>query len=143
MVPEKSLYRPILMDFRQENYDLFEEFPPVQSPNNSKKIDLVFKDRDKNHLIAIEVKMSDWKRALKQALLNTTYCHYSYIAMPKRTVAILNKEIFKESGIGVIAVHEDNCKVVVKPKFSRSTPMVKKCSYTFDLMHKKRTLPKR
>lgn len=55
---------------------------------------------------SFEVKLSDWKGALKQAQLNKTACEYSYVALwsRKANAAIENLHEFTNRKIGLILI---------------------------------------
>lgn len=58
-----------------------------------------------NNLIAVEVKVADWKKAISQAIRNTVFTHRSFVALPtsaaERAAQDLNLNRF---GIGVISI---------------------------------------
>ena len=81
-----------------------------------KKIDMVtLKNR---RLISIEVKISNWKKALQQAYSNMYVFDYSYVALWHKTVPNVDLEIFKDLGIGILEVNE-SCNEVIKAKRSK------------------------
>lgn len=66
-----------------------------------------------DHVVAIEAKLSDWRRALGQAVLNTSVVDRSYVAMWEgRIPAILLVEA-KKYRVGVIAVSHHRLYIVV------------------------------
>lgn len=74
-------------------------------------------------VISIEVKVSDWRKALQQAARNRIFSNKSYIALPYRVAARVRHETsFAERGIGVLGVQDDaNVRIIrqartVKPK---------------------------
>jgi hypothetical protein len=73
-----------------------------------KRIDIVIQ-RD-TITSSFEVKLTDWKGALKQAQLNKTACEYSYVALwtQKAAVAIDNIHEFTSRKIGLILVDKDS-----------------------------------
>jgi hypothetical protein len=64
------------------------------------------------NIFAIEVKLTQWKRALGQARLNTFYADRSYIALwePRLHNKILDEAA--QHGIGVIGVHRSGMTIV-------------------------------
>jgi hypothetical protein len=56
-------------------------------------------------VIAIEVKVSDWRKATHQAIRNTIVAHRSYVALPS-TVAyrVRDEELIQSFGIGILSV---------------------------------------
>jgi hypothetical protein len=74
-----------------------------------KKIDLVVKSDIHNEIWAIEVKVKDWKTALRQANLNSIACNLSFVAIwhEYANAALKNKSRFEELGIGLMVVDKD------------------------------------
>lgn len=71
-----------------------------------KRIDLiVYSDAGSS---AIEVKLSDWRGALRQASLNKTACEESYVAIwhKKASAAIENLQEFTAHKVGLIIVND-------------------------------------
>ena len=54
-------------------------------------------------LIAIEAKLSDWRRALHQAYRNTCFAHRSFVLLPQRTAfkALTFLAEFERRGVGL------------------------------------------
>ena len=66
-------------------------------------------------VIAIEVKVDNWQRALSQALRNRTFAHRSFIALPVEVAARVRRAPpLLQSGIGVIAIAADGGATVMK-----------------------------
>ena len=59
--------------------------------------------------VAVEMKMSDWRRALQQASAYTMFSVRSYVAMPSRKQGVILRRIreFRGSGIGVLIIRND------------------------------------
>jgi hypothetical protein len=66
--------------------------------------------KDDEIKVAIEMKLSNWQRALYQAIIYTTFTNKSYVAMPQKKEKIIKKNIdeFKRWGIGVLLVGHNN-----------------------------------
>jgi predicted RecB family endonuclease len=82
-----------------------------------KRIDIVLKID--NELIAIEVKIKDWKTALRQANLNQFAVDKSYVAICSRYAmpAINNISLFANNGVGLMVVSSDNSyKIILPPR---------------------------
>ena len=70
-------------------------------------------------IIAIEIKISDWKSGLLQAQRYTSFSDESYLGLWDRFIeqALKNENLFKESNIGLLSLTENkNSKKVIKPK---------------------------
>lgn len=68
-----------------------------------KHVDIVGEDTD-GRLTAIEVKLSDWRRAAVQASLNGPYFHRTFIALPSNPRRKLDLEFLEALGVGVLEV---------------------------------------
>lgn len=73
---------------------------------SQKRIDIVLVEKDSKEIVAIEVKIHDWKTAIRQANLNKIACHKSYVAIWHEFShrALQKKEIFEDLGIGLIVI---------------------------------------
>lgn len=75
-------------------------------------------------IVAIEAKVSDWKRGLAQAKRNLLFAHKSFLALPaKIAIRVITEPVFRERGIGVLAVDGENA-VSVLQDGSRSKPSI-------------------
>ena len=72
---------------------------------------VAFKD---GKTIAVELKISDWKKAIIQTKNYQLGCDYVYLAVPLlKSYNILRKAEFllKKEGIGLLVINEKNCEV--------------------------------
>ena len=77
-----------------------------------------------SEITCIELKVSNWRRALAQAARNRIFAHYSYVALPKKLAnRVQNNDIVSQLGLGVIAVREDESVLILK-KARRGKPKV-------------------
>ena len=113
---ELDLYPPMIEYFQKQNYSIELEMPIYRN-----RIDLIAFNF--NHLIAVELKLKDWKRALRQASYYQLGVDYSYISMPfYQAIAIYRwKHLLEQEGVGLYGVLLDNGEVreLVKPKKSK------------------------
>ncbi|NLF24472.1 MAG: hypothetical protein GX589_02290 [Deltaproteobacteria bacterium] len=59
-------------------------------------------------IVAIEVKVSDWQKAILQAYRNTIFAHQSFVALPSSIAERIKREtIVKQYGIGVLSINEN------------------------------------
>lgn len=102
---ELDLYEPVMSHFA--HYTVFCDEVPL----GRRRIDLVFLSR--NGLItAVELKVDKWRDALSQALINQLISDYSYVALPISKCRLVEKEIFEENGVGLLAVADSvKCKI--------------------------------
>ncbi len=63
-------------------------------------------------VIAIEAKVTDWRRALGQAVLNQYCADRSYVALYDKNLSDAVLEAALGFGVGVIAIGESHCRVV-------------------------------
>lgn len=74
-------------------------------------------------IVTVEVKVSNWKRAVEQAARNQIFAHRSYVALPEKLASRIKAEpIFSSLGIGLIAVTDKmEANVIKKPKRCQPT----------------------
>jgi len=102
---EKELYPPVKKYLQKEGYECYEEVKFL-----TRSIDLVGLKRKK--IIAIELKVSNWLKALQQALT----CRLAISAQFLHRVDI---ELLQEFGIGLIVVEEKKIEFILKAKKSK------------------------
>jgi hypothetical protein len=71
---------------------------------------------------SIELKLENWKKAVKQAFRSKSFSDYQYVALDDEYVirAIDNIDVFEEYGIGLISIDQDQYFVHYEP--DRQTP---------------------
>jgi hypothetical protein len=69
------------------------------------RIDLYAFSATKDATVAFELKLTNWRRALQQALLYQLSADYVYIAMPETAAIRVDQAELQAEGIGLIAVH--------------------------------------
>lgn len=109
MVFENEMNKPIL-DF----FNSYHSFPEVQIDN--RKIDWIFLDDKRSEIIAVELKIRDWKQVLKQSLSNTFCSHMSYAAIWHKYHKSINLDKFRHHGIGVLVVKKDSVEEIIRPE---------------------------
>ena len=75
-------------------------------------------------IVTIEVKISDWQRAVGQAARNRIFAHRSYVALPQGTARRVRMEpLFGQLGLGLIGVTDEKMvDMIRKPR--RRQPVV-------------------
>ncbi len=81
------------------------------------RIDVVATN-DRGELIAFEAKLSRWKEAVHQAYRNTSFTHYSYVALPHHTAikALRHRLQFERRGVGLCGVTCDDFAIIIPAK---------------------------
>jgi hypothetical protein len=75
-------------------------------------------------VVTIEVKVTDWRRAVDQAARNCIFAHRSFVAVPEAVAERVRREpVFARLGIGVLSVTDDN-DVCVRRRGRRHRPSV-------------------
>lgn len=82
------------------------------------RADLLYLYNEDPFAIAVELKIRDWKKGLRQALRNLFYAKYSFLAIQWKRTRTIDLDAFAKYGIGVIAVNGD-AKIVLEPKESK------------------------
>jgi len=66
-------------------------------------------------IIALEVKVQDWRKALDQAIRNSLFAHRTYVAMPTAVAnRIKSQPVLRDFGVGLLAVEADGEIIVVR-----------------------------
>lgn len=111
-IQETCLYDPILAKYNLAN-DIYLEVAFYR-----KRVDVVFLENNK--ITAVELKVSDWKKAIKQASINQLFADYSFVGMPYSFKSLLNIEVrkfFTNRGVGLILIGK-NIETVIEAKHS-------------------------
>lgn len=99
---ESQLLKPVAKFAQQQGFCLQEH----ELPFYEYRIDLYGFSAHSDSTIAVELKMTDWRRALEQALLYQLCSDYVYIAMPERSAGKVDTAELRSQGIGLISVLE-------------------------------------
>jgi hypothetical protein len=99
---EKQLLKPVAKFAQEQGFCLQE----CELPFYEYRIDLYGFSVHHNSTVAFELKLTDWRRALEQALLYQLCSDYVYIAMPERSAGKVDVTELKSQGIGLISVLE-------------------------------------
>lgn len=71
-------------------------------------------------IIAVELKLDDWRRADAQAERYRTYADRSYVALPAERITAKIEEFFSRGSVGLIAV-EETARIVVPARLAPPT----------------------
>lgn len=115
MVRERELYSPILSLFG-------EEFSSAENiPLGPKLIDLVLMQKTSEKVIAVEAKVKDWRRALRQAINYQLAADESYVAISKKHANSIDCGKFERTGVGLIVIDLDSGKADIAIPAKEST----------------------
>ncbi|MCP4550989.1 MAG: hypothetical protein GY834_02870 [Bacteroidetes bacterium] len=86
--------------------------------------DFVFYDKKQNEtsIISFELKLKNWKRAMKQAFRHKSFSNISYVVLPAKHVsaALKNISLFEQYNIGLATFAPDNTfEIIFKPELSQ------------------------
>ena len=97
---EAWLREPVRAHFEREEWGLRDEVPL-----NGRYADLVAQ-RD-GELVAVELKMEDWREALAQAMHYQVAAHRAFIAMPLNhaILPLRQRSRLERQGVGLLGVH--------------------------------------
>lgn len=98
-IPEDRLERPVRRLFSSPQYDCFSSVRV-----NDRQIDAVFRHRRTRRLVAVEMKVKNWRRALEQAAVYQLFTRSVYVAMWHKYWNSDRLELFQKYGVGVILV---------------------------------------
>ena len=97
---------------------------------SQKRIDIVLIEQNTKEILAIEVKIYDWKTAIRQANLNKIACHKSYVAIWHEFShrALQQRDTFEDLGIGLIVIEQGyQPRIEIQPKESYYNSLA--CNY--------------
>lgn len=108
---ETALLDPVEAHFNSKEYLHYHEVPL-----GWRRIDLVCVGVDYEPWIAVELKVSDWWGALKQASLNHLIADRSYVALWHRSVhrAMERRDLFEHYRVGLIEVGPGGAKELLR-----------------------------
>lgn len=84
---------------------------------------------DQQVVTSYELKLSNWRRALRQAFRYKTFANQSYVVLDEATcsIAIENLDMFRQYNVGLASFDEDGCfKVHYRPAINSA---FLECSY--------------
>lgn len=113
---ESELLEPVRSFVRQRGYcEQFTELPFYEH-----RIDLYGYSSETETTLAVELKLRNWRRALKQAILYQLCADVVFLALPQDANSRIEQELLVEHGIGLILVDPlGDCIEVVKASKSK------------------------
>lgn len=79
--------------------------------------DIIAYEKRSDQVLAIEVKLKNWKVGLYQAFLNRNLADFSFLCMPTKYITYIQDKLendFDKMGIGLIEVDPENRKIYIK-----------------------------
>ena len=109
---ESELLEPVPRFLHAQRYR--SQAPEV--PFYEHRVDLYGHDPDSGRTIAVELKLSRWRRAIEQALLYQLCADLTVIALPERAARKVDRAMIDEHGIGLWAVDPQGCEELAQPR---------------------------
>lgn len=82
--------------------------------------DFVYYNKYKNEtsITSFELKLRDWRRAIKQAFRYRSFSNIAYVVLPESNInpALNNLEMFEQFNIGLASFDEAGLKILYKPE---------------------------
>lgn len=103
MIRESRLYLPVQRHLQSD----FEVKGEVKI--GSKVVDIYAVSKTGTDSLAVELKVKDWKRALRQAATYQVFADLSFVALHRSQVscALRHSELFNELGVGLLSIKRD------------------------------------
>lgn len=115
-VREDELRAPVEKLFLAEGYSC-----KAEVRFGLKRIDLLFCPRPNGQeIVTVELKLRNWKKAIWQAVSNRQVATYSYVALPSRIAAVVDRRLMASLGLGLIVANPTGeAKIALPAKRSR------------------------
>ncbi|MHA1363290.1 MAG: hypothetical protein ACTSP1_12290 [Candidatus Freyarchaeota archaeon] len=101
MIFEGEIVLKVKSYFQNQKYSVYSEVPML-----SRHIDLVCVKPNFKEIVAIEAKVKDWKKALKQAKTYRLCAHKVYVALWYEYIHRAKSELFDSFGVGLLKVND-------------------------------------
>lgn len=109
---EVTVVRRVGRMFREQGFEVRREVPM-----GPKRIDLAALNPHSGEVMAVEAKVEDWRRGLRQAMIYRICANRVYIAVDERFSSRVDFGVLRPYGIGAIAV-DGAARVVLKARRS-------------------------
>jgi len=110
---ESLLSRPVAAYLRARGYD----YVAREIPFYDRSIDLYAFCEETNWSLAVELKLTRWRKAFTQALLYQLCADVAVVALPAREAARVDMQALAEHGVGLLAVLNDgSCEERLAPR---------------------------
>jgi hypothetical protein len=109
---ESALLSPVSRFARKEAF----RHQRLELPFYEYRIDLYGFSSKKNLTVAIELKLTRWRRAFEQALIYQLCADIAFVALPQSVVHRVDIALLEAHGIGLLSVQTDGrCKQLLTP----------------------------
>jgi len=109
MKSEDEIIDNIKLFFEKKGFRVITEVPLL-----TKRIDIICLKNGINEIIAIEVKIQNWKRGLQQASVYRICSDFVYLAIHRDFSHRVDIKLLQRAGIGLIVVDEDGVEIIFK-----------------------------
>jgi len=119
---EEDLRQPVRDYFKNKNYSVFNEAKLF-----SRGIDVIAKRRSR--VIAIELKVQKWRRAIQQAYMDLRVSNYAFVALPESKWERIDRRIYCDAynyGIGLLSVDGDVRQIMRPAPSKRIQPKLRR-----------------
>lgn len=119
---EEDLRQPVRDYFKNKNYSVFNEAKLF-----SRGIDVIAKRR--SSVIAVELKVQKWRRAIQQAYMDLRVSNYAFVALPESKWERIDRRIYYEAynyGIGLLSVNGDVWQIMRPAPSKRIQPKLRR-----------------
>jgi len=100
MVLEMAISTVVEKFMLEQNFDVFRQVPLI-----TRRIDLLCVSRESKDIVAIEVKVKNWKKAFQQAVIYRLCADEVYVALWHKYAHRANLDLFESCGIGLLKVN--------------------------------------
>ena len=106
MTPTReSMLLPLVQAHFRRQYSISE----TEVPFFDHRIDLYGYSRRTMKAVAVELKLRDWRKAFRQALVYQLCSDYAFIAVPRVTARRVDVDALEAHGVGLLAVTDKRC----------------------------------
>jgi len=111
---ESEMLDPVKTFFHGLGFVPLEEYRIV-----GKKVDLLCVCTKDRRVVAVELKLRDWKRGLRQCVQDAAFSNETYLAIWHRYADNVPKDLLSERGIGLITVNAEGISLVLEARKQR------------------------
>lgn len=112
---ESDLLDPLSKYFRRKGF----RWQQTEVNFYDYRIDLCGYSKSLDEIVAVELKMRKWRRALEQSLIYQLCCDTVFAALPRESISRNTIAEFSNHGIGLIGVGSTRCVQVLQPTQSK------------------------